>query len=681
MRDRRSGALCRRRALFINKGKIYVIGLFSAFSFTMATDSRDELNSVMEELTQLDQQIDNLIARRSKLLKRKKRLEKMLNPDPATKPKIWDKTDFPWSAGVEHIRNTLFGIQSFRPQQLEVINAVLSGMDCLVIMPTGGGKSLCFQLPAFVTEGFTLVVSPLVSLMEDQLMALQQLNIHEASLLCASTTPEQLRTVQDSMISSNHSLRLLYVTPEKLAKSKRFMNRLEKAYTSKRLDRIVIDEVHCCSQWGHDFRPDYKFLGVMKRQFPGVPILGLTATATQDVVEDVTKMLSIPNAIIFRAPLNRPNLIYEVHSKPANAEAAMDKICSIISTRFPGQSGIIYCLSQKETEEVASQLRKREISAHCYHANMDPETRSQVHREWAKNERQVVVATVAFGMGIDKPDVRFVMHHSMSKSLENYYQESGRAGRDIAGPAYCLLFVTFADVFRHSTMVFTEQTGLDKLYAMAGYAFDLMHCRRQLIAQHFSEQWTSVECNQMCDHCQESYKPSLVKTDVSTYVHQLLSILSNAKSRNQRLTPLKLLEAWSGRGSTMLRVDGADAATKMEKTEAERIIVQLLIRQYLREDFHFTPYSTISYITAGDRSDLLDLPEHHVMMNLHATSAANASDSNCDTQKQHSAAKTTVNRKRVSAMNDNVRKKNKVMLTCDNEVYSQCPSPVVIDDD
>ena len=647
----------------------------------MATDNRDELNSVMEELTQLDQQIDYLVARRNKLLKRKKKLEKILNPDTPTDPTIWDKTDFPWSASLEDARNTLFGIQSFRPLQLEVINAVLSGKDCMVIMPTGGGKSLCFQLPAFVTEGFTLVVSPLLSLMEDQLMALQQLNIHEASLLCASTTPEQLKAVQDSMITSNRSLRLLYVTPEKLAKSKRFMNRLEKAYTAKCLDRIVIDEVHCCSQWGHDFRPDYKFLGVLKRQFPGVPILGLTATATQDVIDDVMKMLSIPDAIIFRAPLNRPNLIYEVHSKPANNDAAMDKICSVITTRFPGQSGIIYCLSQKETEEVASQLRKRNIAAHCYHANMDPQTRSHVHHEWAKNELQVVVATVAFGMGIDKPDVRFVVHHSMSKSLENYYQESGRAGRDIAGPAYCLLFVSFADVFRHSTMVFTEQTGLDKLYAMAGYAFDLTHCRRQLIAQHFSEQWTSVECNQMCDHCQVADKTSVVKTDVKAYVHQLLSILSNAISCNQRLTPLKLLEAWSRRGSTALRVDGADAATKMEKTEAERIIVQLLIRQYLREDFHFTPYSTISYITAGDRSDLLSVPDHCVMMHLHVTTAVTTSVNSCDADDQHIAAETKVKRNCTSAGDKKVRKKSRVVLTCDNEVHSRCPSPVVIDDD
>jgi len=652
----------------------------------MATDSREELNAVLEEMSQLDQQIDHLMARKKKLLKQKKRLEKVLKPEtPATADaKLWDKADFPWSADVEHVRSTLFGIQSFRPLQLEVINAVLSGMDCMVIMPTGGGKSLCFQLPAFITEGFTLVVSPLLSLMEDQLMALQQLNIHEASLLCASTTPEKLKAVQDAMIASNRSLRLLYVTPEKLAKSKRFMNRLEKAYTAKRLDRIVIDEVHCCSQWGHDFRPDYKFLGVMKRQFPGVPILGLTATATQDVVDDVMKMLSIPNATIFRAPLNRPNLIYEVHSKPANVEAAMDKICSMITTRFPGQSGIIYCLSQKETEEVASQLCKRDIAAHCYHANMDPQTRSYVHHEWANNELQVVVATVAFGMGIDKPDVRFVIHHSMSKSLDNYYQESGRAGRDITGPAYCLLFVSFADVFRHSTMVFTEQTGLDKLYAMAGYAFDLMHCRRQLIAQHFSEHWTSVECNQMCDNCQKSDKASLAKTDVSTYVHQLLSILSNAHSCNQRLTPLKLLEAWSGRGCTALRVDGADAATKMERTEAERIIVQLLIRQYLHEDFHFTPYSTISYVTAGDRSKLLGLPDHHVMMNLCVTSTVAASVSNCDSDNQHTSAKTKLKRNHVSARAENVRKKNKVMLTCDNEVGvidPRCPVPVVIDDD
>jgi len=646
----------------------------------MATDHHDELNLVMEELTQLDQQIDGLMARKKKLLKRKKKLEKTLNPDTPADPKVWDKTDFSWSARVEIMRNTLFGIQNFRPLQLEAINAILSGVDCIVIMPTGGGKSLCFQLPAFVTDGFTLVVSPLLSLMEDQLLALQQLDIHGASLLCASTTPEQLKAVQDSMTSSNRSMHLLYVTPEKLAKSKRFMNRLEKAYAAKCLDRIVIDEVHCCSQWGHDFRPDYKFLGVMKRQFPGVPILGLTATATQDVVDDVMKMLSIPNAVIFRAPLNRPNLIYEVHSKPANTEAAMDKICSVITTRFPGQSGIIYCLSQKETEEVASHLRKRDIAAHCYHANMEPQVRSHVHHEWAKNELQIVVATVAFGMGIDKPDVRFVIHHSMSKSLENYYQESGRAGRDIAGPAYCLLFVSFTDVFRHSTMVFTEQTGLDKLYAMAGYAFDLMHCRRQLIAQHFSEQWTSVECNQMCDHCQEMDKTSVTEMNVAPYVRQLLSIMSNAKSCNQRLTSLKLLEAWSGRGSTALRVDGADAASNMEKAEAERIIVQLLLRQYLREDFHFTPYSTISYVVAGDRSDLLASPEHHVMMTVSLATAAAAA--NCDTNGHSNDAAMTKVKKRscISAGAKNGRKKKRAVISSDDEEQSKSPSPIVIDD-
>jgi len=650
----------------------------------MATDRQEELNSVIEELTQLDQQIDHLVTRRNKLLKQKKRLEKILNPDTPANPQVWDKADFSWSARVEDVRSTLFGMQSFRPLQLEVINAVLSGVDCIVIMPTGGGKSLCFQLPAFVTEGFTLVVSPLLSLMEDQVMALEQLNIHEASLLCASTPPQQLKAIQDALTSPDRSLRLLYVTPEKLAKSKRFMNRLEKAYAAKCLDRIVIDEVHCCSQWGHDFRPDYKFLGVMKRQFPGVPILGLTATATQDVVDDVTKMLSIPNAVIFRSPLNRPNLIYEVHSKPANTDAAMDKICSVITSRFAGQSGIIYCLSQKETEEVASQLKKRQIAAHCYHANMETETRSHVHREWSKNELQVVVATVAFGMGIDKPDVRFVIHHSMSKSLENYYQESGRAGRDIVGPAYCLLFVSFADLFRHSTMVFTEQTGLDKLYAMAGYAFDLTHCRRQLISQHFSEQWTSVECNQMCDHCQETDKRNLVKADISAYVQQLLSILSNAKSRDQRLTPLKLLEAWSGRGSTALRVDGANAAAGMEKTEAERIIIQLLMRQYLREDFHFTPYSTISYVVPGDRSDLLILPEHQVMMSLCAAPSATTSVNACDANGEHTTTKTKVKRNHISTADDSVKKKKQkqVMLPCDhNEVDLSCPSPVVIDDD
>lgn len=221
-----------------------------------------------------------------------------------------------------------------------------------------------------------------------------------------------------------------------------FMNKLEKMYDLGRFHRLVIDEVHCCSNYGHDFRPDYKFLGIMKRQFPTICILGLTATATINVIEDIKDILQLKNFVLFKASFNRPNLYYEIRDKPSNHELCVEEIADLIKTKFPKQSGIVYCFSQRECELVASDLRKRVIKAEPYHAQIDADQRSKVHNKWLKNETHVIVATIAFGMGIDKPNCRFVIHHSLSKSLENFYQESGRAGRD-GEKAYSILFFRF----------------------------------------------------------------------------------------------------------------------------------------------------------------------------------------------------------------------------------------------
>lgn len=565
-------------------------------------DYKKELAEVKKELAEVEDEIESLLQRQSKLLDRKDELESILRQSTsksAEKNDQWEKSDFKWSRELEQKLQSVFKIQQLRPMQLQTMNLTMSGKDCILIMPTGGGKSLCFHLPALLSKGVTLVVSPLVSLMEDQVMALQTYNV-EAEMLNASTPKDKLKQIQDAMIDKRAPLKLLYVTPEKLAKSKRFMAKLEKMYQLGRFSRLVIDEVHCCSQWGHDFRPDYKFLGIMKRQFPEVPILGLTATATLNVLEDVKKILNIQSCHLLRASFNRPNLYYEVREKPSEAKALMDEIQKLINSRFPKQSGIIYTFSKKESEDVTAGLQSRGIKAGCYHADLSAQQRSYVHKNWLSNKIHVVVATVAFGMGIDKPDVRFVLHHSLSKSMENLYQESGRAGRDDK-KSHCIVYYRFQDVFRQSTMVMTEQTGLRNLYGIMEYCTDISRCRRSMIARHFGEVWDSSQCNKMCDHCDRNY--DVEKKDITLYCENVIKIIDNAGHVDQRLTSQKLLDAWQGKGPGTLRVKGAETATSREKLE--RILAHLLMKNYIREEFHFTPYSTISYLHAGTHANKL----------------------------------------------------------------------------
>ncbi|XP_059172094.1 ATP-dependent DNA helicase Q1-like [Physella acuta] len=565
-----------------------------------------ELTKVEEELELVEVELQELLERQSQLLNKRTELKTILSQheEEAHQKKLdikWDSEDFPWTKEMDEIMKNVFKIKELRPMQRQTMNATLQKEDCLLIMPTGGGKSLCFQLPALVDKGLTLVVSPLVSLMEDQLMALQELNIPSA-ILCASTSKEDIKFVQDDMVNPKGKLRLLYVTPEKLAKSKRFMNRLEKCYAVNHLARIVIDEVHCCSQWGHDFRPDYKFLGIMKRQYPNAPILGLTATATLKVLEDVKKILNIPKALLFRASFNRPNLFYEVQEKPNSQKEAIDKIHQLITSRFKGQSGIVYCFSRKDSEEVAQELKSRGLKAGWYHADMDANSRSTVHKKWLSGEVQIIVATVAFGMGIDKPDVRFVIHHSISKSMENLYQESGRAGRDNKR-SDCIVLYRLADVAKQSSMVFTEQTGLRNLHGIIRYCIDVRSCRRSIIARHFGEVWESSQCDQMCDHCLRSHhiKDGTVQKDVTKYCKDVIALLDAAASTEQRVTSAKLLEAWFSRGVTSLKVKSVSVPA-MSKEQAERILAHMLVEGYLQEDFHFTAYSTICYILPGPKA-------------------------------------------------------------------------------
>lgn len=607
-----------------------------------ANDVQTELDSVEAELELVELEISELLQKQAELTARKNALLQQLEeacdvaqPSSSSSSssskssgadsvmskqelECYDGTDFPWSKEVEQQLKDSFHLSTFRPLQLRAINLTMSGKDLYLVMPTGRGKSLCYQLPAVCSKGFTLVISPLVSLMEDQIMYLTSIGV-SAVMLNASSSKEHAKTVMTGMTDPKSAFKLVYVTPEKIAKSKMFMSRLEKAYNAKLLSRIAVDEVHCCSQWGHDFRPDYKLLGILKRQFPKVPLLGLTATATSSVLKDCEKILCVPHPITLSASFNRTNLYYEVRIKDSNHDASISDIATLIKKRYKDQSGIVYVFSQKDAESVSSELQKKDIRAYPYHAYMDPDHKSRIHRNWTSNKIQVVVATVAFGMGIDKPDVRFVIHHTISKSIENYYQESGRAGRDDS-QADCIVYFGFSDIFRISTMVVMENVGQQKLLQMVDYCQNVDRCRRSLMAVHFDEVWDDEGCNQMCDTC--CHVKDCTTMDITQHAKQVMQIMELAASMDEKLTPLKLVEAWMGKGPAKHRK--TTQTTKLSRLQAEAVIIQLLLQGYLREDFSFTPYTTYFYMKLGRKAPLLKNQTHTLSMKMRTTEAGPA---------------------------------------------------------
>ncbi|XP_024995998.1 mediator of RNA polymerase II transcription subunit 34 isoform X3 [Cynara cardunculus var. scolymus] len=458
--------------------------------------------------------------------------------------------------------------------------------DVLVIMAAGGGKSLCYQLPAVIRHGIALVVSPLLSLIQDQVMGLTALGI-PASMLTSTTSKEDEKYIYKALEKGEGDLKVLYVTPEKVSKSKRFVSKLEKCHHAGRLSLIAIDEAHCCSQWGHDFRPDYKNLGILKTQFPDVPLVALTATATKKVQLDLMAMLNIPKCIKFVSTVNRPNLFYMVREKSSVGKVVIDDIAEFIQSSYTNnESGIVYCFSRKECEQVAKELRERGVSADHYHADMDVNVREKVHMRWSSSKLQVIVGTVAFGMGINKPDVRFVIHHSLGKSMETYYQESGRAGRD-GLPSECLLYFRPADVPRQSSMVFYENSGLQNLYDMVRYCQSKKECRRSAFFRHFAE--PLQDCNGMCDNC--AFSCEVKEIDASGHARAVVSLLQEIQEKDQRATMLQLVDK--------LKVKNKEVGFELKKDELEQLVIQLILHRVLKEEFSHTAYATNAYVTIG----------------------------------------------------------------------------------
>ncbi|MDO4728507.1 MAG: RecQ family ATP-dependent DNA helicase [Bacteroidota bacterium] len=378
-----------------------------------------------------------------------------------------------------------FGFSQFKGLQEQVIHSIIKGENTFVIMPTGGGKSLCYQLPALILDGTAIVVSPLIALMKNQVDAIRGIssNLGIAHVLNSSLTRTEINTVKEDI--ENGITKLLYVAPESLIKDE-----YAQFLKQQKISFVAIDEAHCISEWGHDFRPEYRNIRSIVNQFGNIPIIGLTATATPKVQEDILKNLEMPNARVFKASFNRPNLYYEVRPKTKNVES---DIIRFIKQR-KGKSGVIYCLSRKKVEEITEVLRVNGISAVPYHAGLDAKTRAKHQDMFLMEEVEVVVATIAFGMGIDKPDVRFVIHHDIPKSLESYYQETGRAGRD-GGEGHCIAFYSYKDIeklekFMTGKPIAEQEIGFALLQEVVAYA-ETSISRRKFLLHYFGEEFDS----------------------------------------------------------------------------------------------------------------------------------------------------------------------------------------------
>lgn len=431
-----------------------------------------------------------------------------------------------------------FGFSKFKAHQEDIIKNVLNGKDTFVIMPTGGGKSLCYQLPALLSDGVAIIVSPLIALMKNQVDILRTFGTkHEiAHFLNSSLSKSQINKVKEEVL--NGETKLLYVAPESLAKEANL------AFLKKiKISFFAIDEVHCISEWGHDFRPEYRRLRPIIEQIGRVPIIALTATATPKVQEDIMKNLEIQDAAVYKSSFNRPNLYYEVRSKQNSAKEIIRFI-----RQNSGKSGIVYCLSRKKVEEIAQTLQVNGIKALPYHAGMDKPTRDQTQDRFLMEEIDVMVATIAFGMGIDKPDVRFVIHYDIPKSLESYYQETGRAGRD-GGEGKCITFYSYDDVkklekFLKDKPVAEQEIGRQLIQETIAFAESSV-CRRKMLLHYFGETYEETNCGN-CDNCLNPKTQFEGKDDIELLLETILETKEKFKAKH-------IIDVLTGNASSSVR--------------------------------------------------------------------------------------------------------------------------------
>ena len=500
-----------------------------------------------------------------------------------------------------------FGFDSFKGEQEKVISNLLSNKNTFVIMPTGGGKSLCYQLPALMCEGTAIVVSPLIALMKNQVDAIRQVSDSDgiAHFLNSSLNKGEISKVKNDV--SNGTTKLLYVAPESLTKKENI-----EFLTNITISFFAIDEAHCISEWSHDFRPEYRRLKPIIKEIDDVPIIALTATATAKVQSDIQKNLGMTDATVFKASFNRSNLFYEVKAK----KNVQKEIIRFIKPRI-GKSGIIYCLSRKKVEEIAQLLQVNGISSLPYHAGLDPNTRAKHQDMFLMEEADVIVATIAFGMGIDKPDVRFVIHHDIPKSLESYYQETGRAGRD-GGEGHCLAFYSYKDIeklenFLHGKPIAEQEIGQQLLHEVAAYSETSIN-RRKFLLHYFGEEFDEFNGPgaNMCDNSQNPKE----KIEGKKYVQLALECVKSVQGKHKVKYFTHLLTGKkTGEITTYKGIDspffkkGAEEDEHFWHAVFRQIVVQGLIKKEVES------YGTLSVTEKGD--DYITSPHSFMLIKEH----------------------------------------------------------------
>lgn len=533
---------------------------------------------------------------------------------------------FPWTNEVFAKLNSTFKLSTFRPNQLEAVNATLSGRDAFVLMPTGGGKSLCYQLPAIVnsgkTKGTTIVISPLISLMQDQVEHLMEKNI-PACMISSKGSPEEKRTNFNLFV--NGFLKLVYLSPEMISASTQAKNTIAKLHSEGLLARVVIDEAHCMSSWGHDFRPDYKALSYFKSNYPDVPVMALTATANDQVKMDIIHNLNLNDPVFLKQSFNRTNLFYEILQKD---KYVMLNIERAINSRFKDQTGIIYCHSKQSCEQTSEKLNNAGIKCAFYHAGMEPEDRLTIQKAWQSGEIKVICATIAFGMGIDKPDVRFVMHLTLPRTLEGYYQETGRAGRD-GSYSYCIMYYSLRDAKTLQNMI-SRDKDLDrqgkekhqtKLTQVVQYCENKTDCRRQQVLQYFNETFDKALCEKNCDNCKKGGDSTLVEKDVTEHAIKMAELVKSIQ--NQKVTLIYCQDVFRGSKGNKIVSAGHDslphhgAGKELERGDLQRITFHLISEKVLEEYsvFNKAGFAT-SYIRLGSNATKLLSRKKKIIMSF-----------------------------------------------------------------